>query len=288
VALAADADRRAAYALDAVAVETIFVGGPLLLSVLLVLCAPQVPLLVTAGLLLAGGVGYALSAAARHWRPEPHEHGPGHRGRSPLRDGGVARVLVVAAAMATGFGLSDVSIAATAREVLGSQAQVGLLFTAIAGGSAIGGLWYGSRAWRGPEHRRLPVVLAGFTTGLVVIGVVLLGPAARLPVLLPVLFGTGLCIAPNLIVLANLVDRHGATDRLAEAQSWLNTAFTSGAALGTAAAGIAVDAGGPAGGFLLAAVAVAAAGAASLAGARRWATHREHGVRVGAPDDHKA
>jgi hypothetical protein len=258
-----DHERLAAYALDAVAVETIFVSGPLLLSLLLVFASPEVPLLVTAGLLAGGGVGYALTGAARNWRPEPHEDGHGHRGASPLRAPAVVLVLMVSAALAVGFGLCDVSIAATARQVLGAQAKVGLLFAAIAGGSATGGLWYGSRVWRHPEQTRLPITLGGFSIGLLGTGVLLTtglttawGP---MPLILPVLFFTGLNVAPGLIMLANQIDQHGPRDRLSEAQSWLNTSFTSGGALGTAAAGVLVDAGGPARGFLGAGTAVAAA-----------------------------
>ena len=262
-------DRRAAYALDAVAVETLFVGGPLLLSLLLVFAPPVVPLLVTAALLAIGGVGYALSPAARCWRPEPHRHGPGHRGPAPLRVPGVLVVVVTAASMAVGFGLCDVSIAATAREVLGSQARVGMLFAAIAGGSAIGGLWYGSRAWRRPDHSRLPVALTGFAFGLVALGVLLVSELGSTAALLPVLFGTGLCVAPCLIIFANLVDQRSPRDRLGEAQSWLNTAFTSGGALGTALSGLLVDTGGPARGFLGAGAAVLLALALSIR-ARQW------------------
>ena len=61
VVLETDADRSAAYALDTVAVETIFVGGPLLLSLLLGPGIPALPLLVTAALMALGGVGYALT-----------------------------------------------------------------------------------------------------------------------------------------------------------------------------------------------------------------------------------
>jgi MFS family permease len=268
-ALDSDLDRRAAYALDAVAVETIFVGGPLLLAVLLPFGA-VVPLVVTAVLLGVGGGSYALTGAARAWRPEPSAVHGGGRGESPLRVPGVRLVLAVAIAMAVGFGLTDVSIAATAREDLHDQARIGFLFAAIAGGSATGGLWYGSRVWHRPEHLRLPVSLGGFVVGLVVLGSLLSTGHPGLGTLLPVLFGTGLCIAPVLIILANLVDHHGPDDRLSEAQSWLNTAFTAGSAGGTALAGIAVDTGGPGRGFLGAAAAVAVGLVGSLAAARAW------------------
>src|SRR5512144_2035670 len=106
VVLDSDLDRRAAYALDAVAMETVFVGGPLLLSVLLAVAAPAIPLLVTAGLLGFGGAGYALTGAARTWRPESAAGGLGRRGASPLGAPGIRIALGVAIALAIGFGLT--------------------------------------------------------------------------------------------------------------------------------------------------------------------------------------
>jgi MFS family permease len=269
--LPGEADRKAAYALDAAAVESIFVGGPLLLSLLLVVAPPVVPLLVTAVLLTGGGVGYALTGAARDVRPEPHHAGEGHRSASPLRSRGVLAVLLVTLGLAVGFGLCDVGIAATAREELGSQARVGLLFTAIAGGSMVGGLWYGAQLWRRPERTRLPVALAGYAIGLAAMAL-LLRAAGRpsLAVLMPLMFLAGLCIAPGLIIALNLMDLLAPRDRLSEAQSWLNTAFTSGGAGGTALAGVLVDSGGPALSFAGAAVAVGVAAGLALGVQQRW------------------
>lgn len=271
VILEDDDDRRAAYALEAVVIETIFVAGPLVLSALLVLTAPVVPLLVTAALLGLGGIGYALTPAARAWRPEPHEHGPDVRGRSPLRYPGVLAVLLVAATVAVGFGQLDVALAALARETLGDQAKIGLLFMAIAGGSATGGLLYGARHWNGEERHRLPVVLGTFAAGVTTLSVLLaVVTVPSLVALMPLLFLTGLSIAPGLIVEANLVDRYAPGDRLNEAQSWLSTSFTSGGAAGNALAGVTIDAGGPARAFAGAAVCLVAATVAAVACQRVW------------------
>lgn len=272
VALDSEDDRRAAYALDAVAVETIFVGGPLLLSLLLVLAAPVVPLLVTAALLAAGSLAYSSTSAARTWRPEPHEGEHGSRGGSPLRARGVGLVLLASLAMAVGFGQIDVAIAATARETLGDQALVGLLFACIAGGSAAGGLWYGSRAWTSPERRRLPVLLGGFGAGAVALGLLLALPTSAPPLagLMAALAVTGLFIAPALIIEANLVDHLAPPDRLNEAQAWLNTAFTAGGAAGTAIAGLLVDVGGPGWSFSGAAAALLLATGVSVVSQGRW------------------
>ncbi len=284
VVLDREIDRRAAYALDAVAVETIFVGGPLLLSLLLVVAPPVVPLLVTAALLAGGGAAYALTGAARAVRPEPHHAGAGHRSASPLRSRGVVAVLLVTTGLAVGFGLCDVSIAATAREVLGSQARVGLLFAAIAGGSATGGLWYGARVWRRPERARYPVTLAGFAAGLGAMSLLLASlDAPSLVAVLPLMFVTGLCIAPGLIVAQNLVDHLAPRDRLSEAQSWLNTAFTSGAAAGTAVAGVLVDTGGPSLSFLGACTAVACAAVGAAVVQPRWRSPSEEALGGAAP-----
>ena len=70
---------------------------------------------------------------------------PGHRELTPEQ---VSRfpafceqpLLLVMLALSIGFGQLDTSLAATAGIVLGDTERVGLLFCAIAGGSAVGGL----------------------------------------------------------------------------------------------------------------------------------------------------
>lgn len=283
VILAEDADRRAAYALEAVVIEVMFVGGPLVLSGLLLLGHPILPLLITAGLLGFGGLAYAATGAARAWRPEAHQAGEGVRGDSPLRSAGVLASLAVALLVAVGFGQLDVSLAATAQGVLGSQLLVGFLFMAIAGGSAIGGTLYGLRHWVRGEHTRLPFAIAGFAAGLAVVTSLVGSGRVSMWALLPLLFGAGLAIAPSLIMLGNLVDESSPRDRLSEAQAWLTTAFTAGAAGGTALAGVLVDRGGPGLSFAGATAAVVVATAIALAGRVVW--HRravigEHEVRA--------
>jgi MFS family permease len=284
VVLTDDADRQAAYALDAVAVETIFVGGPLLLSLLLVVATPVVPLLVTAGLLAGGSLAYSATGAARAWRPEPHHQGAGYRSASPVRSVGVLGVMLVCAGLAIGFGQCDVSIAATARETFGSQAQIGALFAAIAGGSVTGGLWYGARAWRRPEQVLLPVALTGFALGLGALAGLLVSGHAPMVAMLAVLYLTGLSIAPALIMLANLMDRLAPRDRLSEAQSWLNTAFTAGGAAGTAVAGAIIDIAGPAGSFAGACAAVALTALGAVLVQPRWRTALRPVGQVGVTD----
>ena len=275
VALPGEQDRRAAYALDAVAIEFVFVVGPLFVGLLLVTTPAAVPLLVTAGLLAAGCLGYARAPAVRAWRPEPHPEGEGAVAPSPLASAGVRIALLVTLFVSLGFAHVDLSIAATAREALGDPGRVGLLFACIAGGSAAGGLWYGSRHWHGPERLRLPIALAAVTVGLAAVAVLLGGiqgvvrrpPFGVLAVLLVV---AGMCIAPALIAINNLVDALAPRSRLSEAQAWVSTMYTAGGAAGTALAGLLVDTGGPGRGFAGAATLMCGAALAALVAQSLW------------------
>jgi predicted MFS family arabinose efflux permease len=150
-------------------------------------------------------------------------------------------VLAVAAAMAVAFGHIDAALAATARERLGDPARLGLLFAAIAGGSATGGLVYGARRWAGRPLRQLTLLLTAFALALSLVGPVLAADRVRLVVLLPLLFLAGLPIAPSLIVQQNLVDDRTGPHRSAEGQAWLSSAIRTASAAGTAACGVLLD-----------------------------------------------
>ncbi len=259
------AARRVAFALDATSVELLFVGGPLLLSVLLALTPPMAPLLVTAGFMTVGGVAYCRTGAPRRWRPGAAEltGSPGHHDgrRTAITAPGVAAVLAVMLALSIGFGQLDTSMAATAGERLGGTDRVGLLFAAIAGGSTIGGLAFGSRRWPIDERRAVAVLLALFAAFLTAMAILVHFPDSPLWLMFPLLFLTGCTIAPTLIMQQSLLDHLAPAHRLNEAQAFLSAATTTGGAAGTAIAGFVIDGWG-----LTAAFAGAAAGAALAAG----------------------
>lgn len=280
------AQRRAGYALDAAAVESIFVMGPLLLSGLLVVLPATGPLLVTAGVLLVGGVTYAATAAARlqpHLRPvdapgpvRTVEGGGAAAPAAPVARRMVSTALVAVLAtglvMALAFGATDTSLAATARSVLGDDATLGFLFAAIAGGSTVGGLAYGALAGDRSGRRLLPVTLTVFGAGLAVVAALLARPGdPPTPVLLGVLFVVGLAIAPSLIIQQALVDASAPLGRTTEAQAWLSTAVTTGGALGTAVGGVVIEHAGVPTAFAGAAAALGGATLVALLAQRAWA-----------------
>ncbi|WP_432534124.1 MFS transporter [Kineococcus arenarius] len=264
--------RRRGYALDAVAVETLFVAGPLLLTLLLAVGPPVVPLLVTALMLAGGTLAYCRCTGPRQ-RLSPAARtetsvGAG-AGLGVLRAVGIPAVLTVMAAMSIGFGLLDVSMAGMAEQRFGSADDLGVLFAAIASGSAVGGLLYGSRTWRSADRLRLVVTLAGFGALLVALAASA-GSGAPLPLLLAALFVTGLFISPNLIAAQHLVDDLVPAHRMGEAQAWLSTAITAGAAIGNAVAGAVLEHRTAQLSLATAAGAVLTAGLVALLAQRRW------------------
>lgn len=270
--------RRVAFALDATAIELIFVGGPLLLSIMLAFTAPIVPLLVTAGLMAGGGIAYCRTEAARRSRPlrsgnrqrgQPHQQAtPGRR--TAVTATGVGALLFVMLALSVGFGQLDTSMAATAGQLLGGTSHVGLLFAAIAGGSTVGGLVFGSRTWPFDERRAVPFLLTGFAVLLGVMALLMSLPSASLWLVFPLLFITGGTIAPTLIMQQSLLDHLSPSDRLNEAQAFLSASNTTGAAAGTALAGILIDFHGLAWSFGGAAIGAAAAAVIATASQAHW------------------
>ena len=233
-----DGSVRAALSLDAAAVETLFVGGPVLVGLILAHGGEAATVLLAALLQAVGGVGYAATPAARAVRPSAAAE-PAASGRLRIRH--LAGPVGIAAALSVAFGITDTALAATAREVLHDATRVGLLFTAIAGGSALGGIIYGTRHQsHETERRALPGLLAAVTVGLLAVPVSLWA-AAALPVVLLLLLLTGLCIAPSLIIVMAQVDRVVPTGRTSEAQAWLATASLVGASAGTPVGGLVVD-----------------------------------------------
>ena len=268
-AVVPDPERReSAWAMDAAAVETIFVAGPLALTALL-LGPAALPLLVTAGLMTLGALGYARTHAARTWRAAPV--GSTARGRSPLRSPGVMLAVATGAGVSIGFGHFDVGLTATAERIFDSTAMLGVLFAFVAGGSAAGGLVYGVRRWAGQPRHRLPLTIGayGLGTGLVALLIAATGQPPLL-VLLPLLTLTGLTIAPSLIIQQSLVDTYTAADRRSEAQGWLSTGITAGNAVGMAIAGPLIDGAGPAAAFGGGAVALLLAALIAVAAQRWW------------------
>ncbi|MBC3987386.1 MFS transporter [Streptomyces sp. AC563] len=260
----------AAYALDAVAQEVMFSVGPLLVTLLVAGWSEAAALLVINVVGVLGALWVVASEPSRAWRSAPREaHWLG-----ALRSPGI--LVLIGSFLFVGLALGSIAVAAVAyADEHGGGMVSSYLLSALGVGALIGGVCYGARTWSGEPERRLLLLVAALAVGYV--------PLVLVPgvVAMTVLAGVaGVFLAPALACAFVVVDRHAPRGTVTEAFSWLVTTFGVGAAVGTAAAGPAVELGGVVAGF----AAPGAAGIAALlvlVGCRRFLAG--DAVRASAP-----
>jgi MFS family permease len=271
------AELQAAFSVEAIVQELIFVVGPPLVALLAAVFAPAAAMVGIAVLLLAGVGAFAGAPASRAWRPQRRAAD----WAGPLRSPGIRAVLVCIVVLAAAFGAVEVAVPAAA-EHLGSRTLAGPLLALWAVGSMLGGLAFGGGTGRPPERRLVGMLL------LVAAGIATLALTATRFQLGAGMVAAGLGIAPAIACLYLLVDRLAPAGTVTEAFTWVNSGFGIGIAMGNASGGGVVHRAGPDAVFLLAAAAVVAA--ALLARVRRPALaerierpapHRGGAVRPG-------
>ncbi|MGR8011511.1 MFS transporter [Streptomyces hypolithicus] len=231
-----------AYAMDAVAQEIMFTAGPLLVTLLVALWSPAAALLVINAAGVLGALWVVLSEPSRAWRPGPREaHWLG-----ALRSPGLLALL--GSFFFVGLALGSITVAGVAyADDHGREAVYGWLMAALGFGALLGGVVYGARQWAGAPERRLRAIVALLAAGYLPL---MLTPGVPAMVALAAL--SGVFLAPALACAFIVVDRHAPSGAVTEAFSWLVTTFGVGAAVGTGAAGPAVEHGGTAAGFAVA------------------------------------
>jgi MFS family permease len=250
-----------AFALESVTDELIFVIGPAVVTVLATEVNPAAGVGVAAVLCVTGTL---LLAAQRGTQPRPRPRPP--RARRP--DGpsliAVAPSLIALAPVyffvGSMFATIDLTTVNFAQEH-GHKPLAGFILGTYALGSAVGGLWYGSRTWRAPLERRFAVTL-----GCTVAGVATFWAMPGLASLTAVIFFCGLTISPTLIAGVGLVERQAPVERRTEGMAWLTSTISIGVAAGSAIAGHINDVGGARWGYVFAAGCGLAAVAAGLLG----------------------
>jgi MFS family permease len=231
---------QSAFALESVVDEMIFVVGPALVT-LLATSVPPAGVLVCMVVCVAGTL---LFAAQRD--TEPAVRPAGQRSRAAGRRLPAAGLITMApvylclGAMFASIDLSTVDFA----QQHGHKPLAGLILGTYALGSAIGGLWYGSRAWRARLERRFALTLA-----LTVAGVATFWAQPGLISLDLGVLVAGLTISPTLIAGYGLLDRQAPPERRTEAMTWLSSTISVGVALGSAVCGRIIDTLGPRWGY---------------------------------------
>ena len=243
---------QSAFALESVVDEMIFVIGPALVTVLATALPP-------AGVLLCmvlSVAGTLLFAAQRQTEPPIRPaHQPAGRsltavrgsasagGRSRLPVPGLATMAPLYLFLGAMFAAVDLSTIDFAQQQ-GHKPLAGFILGTYAFGSAIGGLWYGSRTWHAPVQRRFALTLT-----LTVAGVATFWAQPALITLDAGMLVAGLTISPTLIAGYSLIERQAAPSRRTEAMTWLSSAISIGVAIGSSVCGRIIDDLGPRWGY---------------------------------------
>jgi MFS family permease len=219
-----------AYAFESVADELIFVIGPVVVSLLATTVHPAAGIAAAGALTLTGG----LSLAAQRRTEPPHGPSAGHG--SAIAVPGLRVLVLVFMLTGSVFGSLDVSMIAFAQEH-GHRSLAGPLLAMVALGSAISGLWYGTRAWRADLHRRFVVTLTLLAAGMTPLHV---GEGVWSMAFL--CFVAGLSISPTAIAGYGLVERLVPAGLRTEGFAWVSTSVGVGVAIGATVAGRLIDA----------------------------------------------
>jgi hypothetical protein len=242
----------------------IFVAGPAVVTLLATKVFPAAGLGVALVVCLTGTI---LFAAQRGTEPPTRADTRSRRDRRPTAER-AARGFAARGFAARGFALAAPSLATLAPAYLcigamfasidlctvdfaqqqGHKPLAGLILGTYALGSAIGGLWYGSRTWRAPLERRFVITMA-----ITVAGVATFWAEPSLVSLDLSMLVAGLTISPTLIAGYSLVERQASDARRTEAMTWLSSTISVGVAIGSSIAGHLVDVAGPRPGYVFAA-----------------------------------
>jgi MFS family permease len=223
-----------ALAIEGVLIEVIFVLGPLLAAGISAAASPALALLLSPVLLLGGLVLFLLQQPVRSWVIS--EHAGSHGLLGALRSPGIRTLVLATIPMGFCFGAMEVTLPAFS-EVHGNPTFAGVLIAVWSAGSALGGILYGARAWRGPLGRRYAKLAL-----LLPIGYLPLAAAPSLLAMIPLSFLAGLCIAPTLTAGNQAAGDVAPPGAETEAYTWPVTSLVVGLAMGSWAAGAIVEA----------------------------------------------
>jgi MFS family permease len=259
----------AAYALDSVLIELIFVLGPLLTAVIAALMSPAAALIVSAASVVLGTTAFTAQAPSRALRPDPAATAAAGR-LGALASPGVRSLVLSSLPAGIGIGVCEVTLPAFSH-ASGAAELAGVLLAVWSLGSAAGGLAFG--AWHSrPSLQRVHLAVAAALP----LALLPLAAAPSMAVMGLLVIPAGMFIAPLLATRNELIGWVAPPGSRTEAYTWPVTAFVGGIAIGSAMAGGIVEASSWRLAFLVGAG--AAAIGAVLAFTRRGTLHPQAAV----------
>jgi len=233
-----------AFAFEAVVDESVFMLGPMLVTLLATAVHPLAGL----GAAVVAAVGGTAVLVSQR-RTEPPVRDPERHGQTAMPWPVLAPLTVCALGMGVLFGGAEVATVAFADEA-GAKGMSGLLLAVWALGSLLSGVVTGAVRLRAGNATRFRWGLVSM--GLVMIPLPFVDGFAALTV---VLFLAGFSISPTLIASAAWIEEIVPADRLTEALTVFTTGLGAGIAPGAALVGVVVDASGASAAYWVCAVA---------------------------------
>ena len=227
--------RGAAMAAETSLFELVFVLGPMLVAAFVVgTHNPAAALIFAAAATLGGTAWIARLPVMRHGVRQ--DSGAVARGLGPLRACGFPALMLCVGGLGIAFGAAGVIVPAYANRHGGGEALGGVLLGVWGVGSAIGGIWFGTRRPEMALPRQFAWLLGSVAASFLVLS------AMPTPLALgAALVIGGATIAPALTVENNLIVRIAPAAMLNEAYTWVVTVSVAGSAAGGAVAGVIVD-----------------------------------------------
>ena len=222
----------AAYALDAIMIEIVFIVGPTITAVVVAAFSTAAAVAVSGGFMLVGALWFASLEPSRSWRASGEPAGA----LGALASPGVRTMAVAMLPFGFAIGAMEVALPAFGADH-GSNSLPALLLGLQAAGSAAGGLWYGSQGERfGGLVPAYLVLLAVFPATFA-----LIAAAGSIAAMVVVITLSGAVMAPLAVAENNVLQRIAPAASITEAFTWVVTATVLGLAVGNAVAGVIVD-----------------------------------------------
>jgi MFS family permease len=224
-----DGRRHAAFALESVGAELLFVTSPaIFVGGIASHAGAGTALGVAAAVSVSGCVAFGLSRRSREWTPTPAP-ASGRPGRLATPQ----YLFMVSLFVAIGFAFGGIEVALTSfSEQQGNRNDVGFFLALNALGSLLGGL---SAVWVGAS--KLPIRrVAGLLAAAALTEAGLALPRSSAAMALAVLLA-GATIAPTLSTVYAMISAIVPTSRITEGFSWIATALMGGSSVGVFVAG---------------------------------------------------
>jgi predicted MFS family arabinose efflux permease len=231
-----------AFSLEAVADETVFLLGPIIVTTLATAVHPVAGL---SAALAFGLVGTYVFAGLRSTEPPMHPTPAAGTERTAMPWPAIGPLTLLMFALGALFGAAEVATVAFAEEE-GHQGAAGFLLALWALGSLIAGLVSGAIAWRQGPQVRLRWGALGMVAAMAPLALV-----PSIPVMGLVLLVGGVAISPTLIAAMSLAEQVLPSTRLTEGMMFLQTGIALGLAPGAALAGVVIDESGASAAYLV-------------------------------------